>query len=83
MDRDDLTDVVMPSVQHRAIHGTQLAIVRSALTDSAGRAVSQAKFAAVCGHSQQFQQRIEAPGIHEVPVEMAEKILSAIRYFRQ
>lgn len=67
--------------EHRVVNGTALAVKRSALVDCGGRAVSQAVFAAMCGHSQQYQAELERPGPHKVTAEKAGQIEAALNYF--
>jgi transcriptional regulator with XRE-family HTH domain len=73
----DRDGVVMASVYHRTVDGGRLFAVRLAM------GVSQAAFAERCGHSQQFQQRIEAEGQHEVLASRAEAIAAALAWFEQ
>ena len=60
--------LITPSIYHRTIDGVELIRRREAL------GLSQATFANLCGHSQQFQQRLEAPGGHEILATKADEI---------
>lgn len=60
--------VISESVWHRSINGVQLGIARE------NKGLTQAKFAELCQWSQQYQSQIEAPGVHEVGVSIAERI---------
>lgn len=60
--------IINPSRYHRSIDGTALALAREA------RGLTQFQFAAEAGHSQQFQSRTEAPGLHEVPITIVGNI---------
>ena len=64
------------SVWHRSLDGTELAAIRE------GFGVTQALFAAQCGHSQQFQMQIERPGIHEISTSKAKDIINAISFYK-
>jgi hypothetical protein len=79
----DEQTVIRPSTQHRTIHGTNLAIRRTALVDASGKPVTQAAFAAQCGHSVMYQCQLERPGEHEVLAEKAGQIESALNYFEK
>ena len=68
--------LVGPSVWHRSLDGTELAAIRE------GFGVTQALFAAQCGHSQQFQMQIERPGIHEISTSKAKDIINAISFYK-
>jgi hypothetical protein len=75
--------VIGPSEEHRTVHGSALAIRRTGLRDYEGKPVTQAMFAALCGHSESFQCQIERPGKHEVLRGKAEQIESALAYFEK
>ncbi len=73
MDGIDFDGVVGPSVWHRTIDGDKLVAARNRL------GMSQEAFAAACGHSRQFQQRLERPGLWEITTQMAEKIEKIVK----
>ena len=45
--------------------------------------LTETQFAAECGHSQQFQQQIEAPAEHEITADKALQILTAIKTLKK
>ena len=66
--KNEFENIISQSQYHRSINGIQLAMAREKV------GLSQAAFAQKCGWSQQFQSRIEAPGMHEVSISIAETI---------
>ena len=70
-------EIVSPSLHHRSVDGDALFAWRT------GHMISQEQFALQCGHSRQYQQRIEAPGCHEVLTSRAEAIAASIVYFER
>ena len=60
--------VITESLYHKTVNGTPLAAKR----DEMG--LTQTEFAEKAGWSQPFQSQIEAPGPHEVPISIADKI---------
>lgn len=67
----------MPSIEHKTIDGSVLS------TEREKTGLSQAAFASECGHSQQFQQQLEAPGLHEITSARAERILYFLEKYKQ
>lgn len=72
----EMGGLIGPSVWHRSIDGTEMATIRQ------GLGVTQAVFAAQCGHSQQFQVQIEQPGPHEISIDKARDIVTAISFYK-
>lgn len=70
-----MSKLVVDSVFYRCLDGDVMVSVRQGLE------VSQALFASQCGHSQQFQSRIEVPGLHELTTGMTDKIEAAVKHF--
>lgn len=73
---DLLDGLVGPSRWHRSIVGDKMVAIREGLE------VSQALFAAQCGHSQVFQVQIERPGVHEITTDKAKDIITAISFYK-
>ncbi len=69
--------LIIPSTEHKTIDG----VVLSAEREKTG--LSQAAFASECGHSQQYQQQIEALGTHEITSAKAERILAVLEKYKQ
>jgi predicted transcriptional regulator len=69
------TKLIMPSKQHKAIAG----LVLRGRREKTG--LSQCGFAAACGHSQQYQQRLEVDGLHEITIEKARTILGVLEKY--
>jgi transcriptional regulator with XRE-family HTH domain len=68
--------LIIPSTEHKNIDGSLL----SAEREKTG--LSQAAFASECGHSQQYQQQIEAPGFHEIKTAKAEQIFAVLEKYK-
>ena len=68
----EIPSVITNSSHHRAIDGDKMVEVREAM------GMSQTEFAKAVGHSQQFQSRIERPGLHEVTTNVAKPIQKLI-----
>lgn len=61
------------STEHKMLNGDELVKRREAL------GLTHAEFAGKCGWSAMHQCRLEMPGIHEVPIETAEKIMKILQ----
>ena len=68
--------LITPSTSHRSINGAELCKAREEI------GLSQAAFASECGYSQQYQQQIEAPGLHEIKTAKAEQILAVLEKYK-
>lgn len=71
------TKLIKPSMEHRVIDGSVLCAERGKT------GLSQADFASECGYSQQYQQKLEAEGLHEITSETAEQILTVLKKYNQ
>lgn len=60
------------SLFHKTLNGFELLRRR----EKAG--LSQEEFAEKCDWSQQYQNQLEAPGLHEINIETAQKIVKTI-----
>ena len=69
--------LIIPSTEHKTIDGFALSIERAKI------GLSQAAFADECGYSQQYQQRLESSGLHEITLDTAEKILAVLKEYNQ
>ncbi len=67
----------MPSIEHQIIDGSLLSAEREKI------GLSQAVFAAECGHSQQYQQQLESSGCHEIKTAKAEQISAVLEKYKQ
>lgn len=68
--------LIIPSTEHKTIDGSVLSVER----EKAG--LSQAAFAEECGHSQQYQQQLEALGTHRIKTAKAEQILAVLEKYK-
>lgn len=69
--------LIIPSTEHKTIDGSVLSSER----EKTG--LSQAAFAAECEYSQQYQQRLESSGLHEIKSATAEQILAVLKKYNQ
>jgi len=67
-----MAELITKSRFHRTLDGIELVKNRQ----KAG--LTQAEFAQKAGWSQQYQCQLEAPGEHEVPISVANKILEVL-----
>ena len=67
-----MAELITKSRFHRTLDGIELVKNRQ----KAG--LTQAEFAQKAGWSQQYQCQLEAPGEHEVPITVADKILEVL-----
>lgn len=65
------------STNHKMLNGVEL-IKRREETG-----LSQAMFASACGYTQQYQQRLETKGFHEITSSTAEQILAVLKKYNQ
>ena len=69
--------LIKPSTKYKAINGLVLSIERKKT------GLSQAAFAAECEYSQQYQQRLESSGLHEILSDTAKRILAILEKYNQ
>ena len=67
-----MAKLIISSRFHRTLDGLEMVKKRQ----KAG--LTQAEFAQKAGWSQQYQCQLEAPGEHEVPITVADKILEIL-----
>lgn len=67
-----MAELITDSKLHKMLNGIELIKRREEL------GLTQADFAELCGWSRTYQYKLELPDIHEIPTDIAEKIMKIL-----